>query len=928
MQLNNARFLTIPILLALLFSALTATTALADDSVPPPADPAATETQPTTDILTQVPELTNVVVVNSEGDVLPLATEEATQAIVDGDPMWCPAGIAPKENTGGCSVSYSFIGGSGEGGLYDWLATNDPSKAGVIWVEYNYDSDANEPTYNAITLDGGSFAHLDNFAITVQGGWSGTPGSKLLNTAQPYSLFTTQLHITNWTGAVTLNNINITLIGVDISADDSALNVTTAGTITLDTVNVRNNSDSVASNTMNGADLNNTASTSGATVTIKNSSFDENQGSGLFVLSNGIITANNINANGNGGGGVGLNNSGATTAKSVTITGFQQFNNNGDNGLSINSTGLITVANIVANNNAHNGASFYNSTDTGYLGVIIKGTSQFNNNNYTGLNIQSQGVITLNSITANNNGGYGAYLFNAAGGGAPPKAVTLTGTNIFNGNGTSNPAYGLSVSSLGAITVNNITASNNNTGGDDGGIELNNNLTGAVGGITINGYGTFEHNSKYGLKATSLGIILLNNINANNNGTGAFISNCANPGFPNFYTATCDATPAKAITFKGTNNFNGNSGYGLEALSNSTITASSLTASGNGSSTNYSTGITIGNAYLAGIGGITLTGSNTFNNNTNSAGRGVVFYSTKAITISNLTANGNAGYGALITNQFAPTIPGNVTLSGTSQFNGNGNTGLNVYTFGTILLNNITANYNTGSGNGIYVDNSMGLPKAITLTGFNNFSNNAGSGLNLNSLGVITLNNITANNNLGAGAYLHNDGMMAVATATSPGITIKGNNSFSNNAYGGIEMYSYGVITLNNINANNNAWVGARVNNVNALLKAVTFTGVNNFNGNGFGGLVVDSKGVVTLTRVTANGNDPTNAQNGSGVYVDHAKSITLTCGFAYNNGTYGFYLHTANSGLVTVKGVYSFSNGTNYDIPAPNTITYPCTLP
>jgi hypothetical protein len=928
--------------------------------------------QTAADILSQVPDGTQVVVTDANGNTLPLASNEAAQVIVNGDPMWCPAGVAPIANTGGCSGSYNFIGNQFDLGLWDYMRVNSPTHPGVIWIAWNYDGTL-EPS-NTVNLDAFYLGPMwGSSALTIQGGWNGTPGSTALNAAQPYSTFTVPLWIQNWTAAVTLKNIVVddSSAPVTLGSSDNALKVTTTGNITLDTVKVQNNSDTYY--TLGGAYLDNTTSSTGATVTIKNSSFDQNAGSGLQVLSKGIVTTTNLSVNGNGSPyGAWIDNHNATSDKPVTMTGFSQFNNNGGWGLRIDARGLITLANVAASNNT----GWDGVTLSSNLGVTIQGVNQFNNNGSSGLEISTNGAITLNSITANNNGASGANLVDNT------KAVTLTGTNFFNGNGLAAAGFGLKVKSKGVITLNNVTASGNNTGGDDGGVFLD-----TPGAVTINGYGTFEHNANYGLeifRTFGSGAILLNNINSNRNGFGAFIDNC--DGTFEFggggYEVVC-FPGAKPITLKGTNNFNGNTGYGLEAVSNGAIVAANLTANGNGSAPSwYQTfnsdlnATSVGNAFLDAELGITLTGVNTFNNN--KAYEGVTIYSDGKVSVSNLnangnsgrgayvsgtgtttltvvntfndnggagltmdnnygtinvsnvTANGNTGYGMYLKNDYVTATPWNVTLLGVNQFNENGNTGLSIYTYGAVLTNNISANYNTGgTSEGLYVDNHNGLatlPKPVTLNGFNNFNGNWSSGINIKSIGLVTLNNIAANMNLAVGVSVKNDYL--AASAASPGVTILGSsNSFSNNTYTGLGISSNGAISLSNINAGGNGSYGANLNNSTGLLKTVSLLGVNNFNGNASTGLMINSSGIVTLSRITANNNDPTNSASGSGIYVTTSKAITLTCGYAYNNGDRGLYLHSSG-GSVTVKGAYSFSNGTNYDLSIPNTITYPCLLP
>ena len=62
---------------------------------------------PATEALTQVPEGTEVVVLDEDGNSVPLATQEAAEIVAVIDPMWCPEGVLP--GGAGCSAGYSAI---------------------------------------------------------------------------------------------------------------------------------------------------------------------------------------------------------------------------------------------------------------------------------------------------------------------------------------------------------------------------------------------------------------------------------------------------------------------------------------------------------------------------------------------------------------------------------------------------------------------------------------------------------------------------------------------------------------------------------------------------------------------------------------------------------------------------------------------------
>ncbi len=77
------------------------------------AAPAVDETVPAepvalTEVLEQLPQGTDVQVVDENGEILPLATQEAADTVATGDPIWCPSTVlTPLNNAGGCSPSYT-----------------------------------------------------------------------------------------------------------------------------------------------------------------------------------------------------------------------------------------------------------------------------------------------------------------------------------------------------------------------------------------------------------------------------------------------------------------------------------------------------------------------------------------------------------------------------------------------------------------------------------------------------------------------------------------------------------------------------------------------------------------------------------------------------------------------------------------------------
>lgn len=1141
--MNKTRYsmVIVAIFLALVLSALNVAPAFADESTPPepapteevtevtesvetegsdevsePAEtgeevlPSSEESESTeepatvAEIIETLPEDTTLVVVDENGEALPLASEEAATIIEVADPQWCPVGVAPGAAT--CSgVKDSFNGGSAATDLIAWLVANQPNKAGVIWIEAGYVGDLGTEG-GPVSLNGANYGTMANFALTINGGWTGT--GTTLNPNTP-STFNVPFSIVNWTGAITINNI---VIDGASSAGYDALGVYTDGNIVVNNVDVQNTT------TQWGAYISNTTGT--GTVTVNDSTFNDNTGtnaSGLEIYSNNTVTLKNVTANGNTFYGVSIDNSTAATPKAVTLNGTNHFNYNGEDGLLIITKGAITLNNVTAMGNTEgSGAYLSNSySSTVYSAVTIKGTNNFSNNGWDGLRVYTYGAITISNITANDNGtssnrdaaywygndindpddydedayGKGAYLYNnnwSVSG--KPQPVTLTGTNTFNGNASN----GLYLSSNGAVKINNLTANEN---GCDPLKDINPygcagaNVSGA--GVTITGYNFFIGNSNQGLevynayvpsKSSSVGAITLSNLYAEGNGesgvwavnfgnlpynvtitgTNTFVDNLNGDGLfvwsngvvtISNITAngndssgvqinnTSAATP-KAVVITGTNTFNTNGSSGLSVYSYGAITTNNVTAnfnafggveldncdwdtvtsclslspqavtmngnnntSDNGNdgvyiisrgaitinnlTSNYSDngwGAYLDNQYDNAVGGVTIKGYalTSYNNFI-----GITVYSNGAITLANITANGNTADGMYIGNGTNTAKPMNVTITGNNNFNENGDNGLWISTYGAVLLNNLTANNNGNAilEDGVRIFNNGGtLARPITINGTNTFNGNSGSGLFAVSLGVIKVNNVMANSNGGddGGVYLNNYS----SNVFNQAISITGYGIFNNNTFDGLGIFSNGAVTLANLTANFNGEQGAEIYNWNDIAATsavnVTITGVNTFNGNDSKGLFIQTDGAITLSNITANANafqgvyldnvaqanvGPTgikaltingvnmfnnNGGNGlefyitgnviltritannnndlvggapvqSGVFGTAGGAITLTCGTMYNNEGYGYNL---TGTVITLKGVFTYGNPSNNFASPAAVITRTCPLP
>jgi len=394
------------ILVTLLIGFAAPATAFADDETPPPAtetpaeeEPVAPDPEPApvTDILEPLPEETQIIALDEEGNVEPLATEEAAEIIATGDPIWCPEGVAPSAGSGGCTdpgPGNSNYDPSSLQSLLNYLQANQPTQAGVIWIEKTYDSSLNDPAVTGFTINGSSFTIMRDYAITIQGGWSGVGGDETIDHADPSVFNGDYFHIENWNADVAINDISIT--GVPASAP--GLEVTTTGGISINRTKSNNNAD-------DGASLDNASGI--GIVLVESSQFNNNSGSGLFVNSNGAITLNNVRANGNGAIGAYLNNIPAG-GQALTVGGGSQFNNNAAYGLVALSDGDITLDSISASGNGH-AAPYYPGAIFDTLANAVVCASRFNHNGGYGFEASLPGTLTHGNNAYFGNGA-GAYL--------------------------------------------------------------------------------------------------------------------------------------------------------------------------------------------------------------------------------------------------------------------------------------------------------------------------------------------------------------------------------------------------------------------------------------------------------------------------------------------------------------------------------------
>ena len=767
------------VLLVLALSAIATVPVLADSGTTPPTVPSSggrSSNKGSSNSLSQVPSGTKVVILDSNGDKVPLGSQQAQDILNSGDPLWCPSTVTSPNNSGlsGCTMPadnladlISYIGA----GDLEFIPTKTSS---TIWIS----DTVTDGSSTAVIIDGltTNFSPWAPYSLTIKGGWNGTYGSSTINSVSTLGV---PLWINNWKNAVTISNLTINNAG----DGDNGLEVDTTGNITL--TNVQSN----GATTLGGAYLNNcqwngTNCVGTGTVTVTNSQFNNDYNTGLSIYSKGAITLNGVTANySTTGAGVYIDNCNnqsslfsnpCTSTATVTITGTNYFNHNYFNGLEVYSNGNITAGGLNADSNSsgydgttysywYSGGVQLENDFSGDKGTItITGTNHFTNNSEDGLDVYSNGAITTNNLNATGNGvqgnppidysWVGVFLKNT-GNSATTQNITMNGANDFE----SNFADGLDVYASGLLTANNITSNDNGTSAG-----TSSEFQGGVGayfwggkGVTLNNstfngnYSTISYddgipadsfsNQVSGLIIYSQGAIKVNNVTASGDlaGNGALLDNC----LLDMTNSYCTVLGAPTVTLTGLNQFNNNAADGLDVNSFGNITSSDINAGEN-----------------SGI------GVNLFNANVNAS---LVNFNSK----------------------------GTVTLTGTDVLNDNVGDGLDITSNGAIKAGNIHAINNSGTGADLDNSNST-TPQSVTLTNSNTFSYSGADGLDVFSNGAITLSTLSANGNGNTGVYLDNcaNGGSGCTTLTSQSVTLSGNDSFNDNTTDGLDVFSNGII--------------------------------------------------------------------------------------------------------------------------------------
>ncbi len=304
-----------------------------------------------------------------------------------------------------------------------------------------------------------------------------------------------------------------------------------------------------------------------------------------------------------------------------------------------------------------------------------------------------------------------------------------------------------------------------------------------------------------------------------------------------------------------------------------------------------------------------------YHNNNN----GITIKSKGAVTLSNIYALQNGGDGANVNNAYGTRSLIINTSSSllTSSYSFNTKFGLYAQSRGLVAIRNSGRMYLRDNGySGAYIDNRTVFAADIDISRVE-VNNNLWKGMEIYSSGDVTLNNILAINNIENGVYVDNcdwDDVSLVCLG-SGFVNIKGTlgeNTFSDNGATGLAVYSNGIITIDRVFAIQNAGRGM-------VLSNETGTGYINISNtvtrlNEWHGVHLITQGAVTIRSLHSMSNGK--GVDGDGLYM-RAKSPSLkifyTCSFIGNEGN-GIEISYDNYGIPAMMGVSYFGNDTDLD--------------
>ncbi len=713
-------------------------------------------------------------------------------------------------SNGSVSLSRAFVNGNGNVGVY---ITNSGGPGNVTVgqsrFEYNGADGAVIFSKGAVTIDRVMASYNNNTGLYIDNAMDffSSKTIKITRSAFEFNQLNSGLYI-DAKSNVELNNINASFNnGYGVRIDNCQFGIACEGKGSISFLSsmganyINNNGNdniyvhSSGNIMLSKVTANNSVSGSGAwlsntsviaNITLANVSTLFNGSYGTFAFTAGSIKVTNSNfSNNNVRGGYFSTTADTTGLKTISISSSIFNNTSSSHGLDINGTGNVTLSNITATDNA-SGYGVWIDTFNGVGNISITGSSnQFSKNGQIGLFIVTNGAVSISNITATNNGQWGALIQNYFSSLGSPVSVK---NSIFNHNGNAGNFGGISVSSKGNILIDLVNASYN-VGNWAGGSFNNTDDTTGLKSVTVQ-RSIFNYNNGGGFNSGSYGNITLNNITANYNygpsANGVSLNNLSGTGSIIFNNSL------------GENIVMGNSNNGMLIYTSNSITMRSVRAVSNGAN-----GASMDQSSA--LAGITSIIGSTFSNNVAS---GFYLSTNRNVTLDNVNAHQNGSDGIYVYANYGPVDTQTTTITRTKASN-NAWQGIRVESRGLVTLNTFKV---FGNGeHGLYIHNnnggaSMGI-NIISQYGTNWASGNTKTGANLISAGPVSISKIVA---LGNGVIGNFSGLQ-IFVANNNNITITCALLSGNGLYGLSASLGTGTLTLNGVTAYGNDVFGGSV---------------------------------------------------------------------------------------------------------------------
>jgi hypothetical protein len=778
-------------------------------------------------------------------------------------------------------------------------------------------------------------------------------GAVLINTIYARNNDTTGLTIAN-NGAITTSPTVTIKNGMIRNNGEGGLQVDSKGLITITSTQIYSNNTTLGCTSDCGVVLNNTYGTGGVTFTgtsaLPNVFNNNRESNGLSIYTNGPVNLNYVDVESNDLAGLKIVNSGSGA---VSVTNVRALNNILE-GINITAHGSITVTNPIVqyNTGALGGITLNNTSGTGSVTVQKYGATCWDYNGNCsvydnddslghgyGINITSNGTVTVKNVDVYYHPQGGIYIDNSTGNGSVVVSnvsaeytdaiglniltngtVTITDANTYANDDhgisvdndgvlgksvsitraytTNSGATGVEVYSGGVVTLAGVTSSNNT--GTAYGLYVDNHT--GVGGVTITYSGStqnyFNSNPGYGIYLVTNGPISLTKTHASyNTNTNIWLDNL---------------TSASSVSMSTVEAMSSSTGYGIYIRNQGSVSLTGVEAYGD-----HLTELYVNNS--SGTGAVTLTNSSF---DSSSTSNGIDVTTSGAITLTNVSARWNyAGYSAILNNSGAPTGAPGITVqnSGTLMNDLSGNlSGVSITTKGPVKIVNasITGITNTA----LSVDNTSGTA-GVTLTKVTTQSIN-GSGMEISTKGSVTATTISGDGHSSAnGIHIdtcYNTGSGCTATGAVTLNTVTANNSGN-----GLYVYSGGAITVTNLIANNNYSTvldgyGAYLANHSTAVPAPITVKKASVANNDYVGLYISTNGLVTIDGITATSNNGDYIPGAAGVYIDNTGGsanvvVSALTGVNTFNSTYnadGLFVNT--NGTITVTKATADNNQNN----------------